>query len=295
MPEEEVAKSLEDSIGEAFGDGEESPDETSEEETEEQTEDTDDSEEEENTEESDDEESEEDPKDVFSTDLSNEDLARAEKIFKSLNGPDAIEYFKFLADRAGYELVDKEPKTEKASGDTIGDLDEVLSKVLGDNYKFLDTKVINAIKAYDAVVAKKFEQLEAKDASKAEETAKAEAANVIKGRLTAFGKKHNLSFDEGKGDDITEEMNVIAKRLPFTGESVEDFDEYLSVIHTAAIAKVSKTANKVRKINKINQNLEDSEAESVKTGDKTTRRGPARPSLDEALQAAIGSDGIFEE
>lgn len=286
------AKSLDQSISEAVetGDTEETQLETPTEEVEEESEDTEDADEEENSDESSEEEDSEDSADVFSTDLSNEDLARAEQIYKQLNGPDAVEYFKFLAGRAGYELVekatDKKSSTEGAAEQ--GELDSLLLEVLGDNYKFLDSKVINAIKAYDKVVSKRFEDREKKSATE-------EATSVIKTRLESFGKKHNLSFEEGKGDDVTEAMNTIAKKLPFTGKSIEDFDEYLSVIHTAAVAKVGKTADRVRKINKINKNLGDAETASVSAGDKGTRRGPARPTLDEALQAAIGSDGIFEE
>lgn len=248
---------------------------------------------EENEEESVENDEEEDDSEGYETNLTAEQLQRAENLYNALNGENAVANLEFLAKQAGFELksIQTEDKPAEATGED-GDLSTLLQDILGDDYKFLNSKVIKGIEAYDKVIQKRLSAREEADATR-------EAEATIKERLTVFSKKHDLSLgDDGEGDDVTNEMNNIAKSLPFTGQTIEEFDNYLDVLYQAASNKINKVADRVQKINKINRNLGASETGAAGTTSEEkggSRRGPAKPTLEEALNAAVNSDNIFVE
>lgn len=221
---------------------------------------------------------EEAKKEEVTSDEDSEEASQALELYKSLKGPEGRTIIANLAKRAG--LIKEEDFTKLTEVKKTKAVKDVIKDALGTEYEFLADRLGGAL---DEIIHSQMEAIEARFTLSAKEAANQEADTAL--------NKVNVKFKDFKKFET--QIYDLMQSMPFTGKGKLTMENYL--IHLYNIAKNgnekdSSSSDLVRTVDKMKENAQDANLVSSDVSSSRVKRGPVKPTLDEALEAA--SKGI---
>ena len=234
-------------------------------------------------EEKEEEEKEEEKEEVVEFDASPETIRNALALFESLNNPaERAKFIQTVAEAAGFDLTKKQDQKEVKKG-----MKDLLKHHLGDAYDILQGDALAA--AIEAAVKNEIGDKVGEIDKKLTERERKDNEKFANDAMDRFFKRNDIKQNDREkvAEALMKKFKVMA---PTPGS---DIDEYLDDIYAVTQRSAERTKVVKKTVDKIKKNAEERETSGEGSGnDERIKKGSHRPSLDEAVRAAMRNEKL---
>lgn len=207
-------------------------------------------------------------------DEQDEEKERALSVYRKLRGPKGSEFLSQLAKQAGLEIADKddtkEVKVESAT--------DIIKSELGENYSFLSDQLGRAVEKI----------INQNVLPKIKESSNQSLETSVKSAVKDIFDEENVP--KSLRQELIETMDEVSIEMPFSKNG--NLDKYLKRLYNIALKENTKVQVRLDKA-KINEEEADNVSSSSDLSSFSVRKGPAKPTLRDAV-AAAGRGELWE-